>query len=82
MKSIANKAFAQFEKNINKLNGISDQHKNQKDEIRSLFEKADRLKNHIIMLDEEYQQAAILTLSAEGNSLYNQLEKSCVYKIA
>jgi len=82
MEKIANKAFNQFEENVYNLEKISNIHKEQKEEIIELYKKVERLKNHMIMLDEYGKQVLIFTLSVKGNTLYDELTKNCIYKVS
>lgn len=70
MREIANKAYADMEKNIKKLNNVIC--KDKINEILDLYRKADILKNRMIYLDEYKQQLAIFNLSVYINT---QIEK-------
>ena len=75
LKEISDKSFNQFQEKLKEVKKVSVLYQDQKKEIYNLFEKVDRLKNHIIALDEVGYYSLILTLSVSGITLIDNLKK-------
>ena len=73
MKKISNQAYNQATERVKKINKLSTLYKEKKDPILDLYNKLDKLKNHIIMLDGHKQNIMIFALSARIISESNKI---------